>query len=86
MEKEIKPGVFIGVVRKQQWHDRVSTLTGDDKTHFIEQCNLFKEAQNASLKKALGITIYELLYICKYLDEEFEINEDYYTVRNTPNK
>ena len=84
MEKEIKPGLFIGVVSKQQWHDRVSSLTGEDRTHFIEKCNLFREARNASLKKALGMTIYELLYVCKHLNPDFDVNEDYYTVRNSP--
>jgi len=86
MEHEIRPGLFIGVVKRQQWHDRVSVLAGEDKQHFIEKCNLFREVKNASLKKALGLTIYELLYICKHLDPEFDVNEDYYTVRIAPNQ
>ena len=86
MEFEYRPGFFIGVVRKQQWHDRVSVLTGDDLTHFKEQCNPFRDVQNGSLKKALGMTIYELLYACRHIDLDFDVNEDYYTVRLTPNK
>ena len=86
MEKEVKPGLFIGVVKKQQWHDRVSALTGEDRAHFIEKCNLFREVKNIALKKALGMTIYKLLYVCKHLDPEFDVNEDYYTVRLAPIK
>ena len=86
MEFEHRPGLFIGVVRKQQWHDRVSVLTGEDRTLFVEKCNLFRDVRNTALKKTLGMTIYELLYVCKHLDPEFDVNEDYYTVRLTPNK
>lgn len=86
MEFETRPGLFIGVVPKQKWHDRVSSLTGEDRTHFIEKCNLFRDVKNTALKKVLGMTIYELLYVCKHINPEFDVNEDYYTVRNTPNK
>lgn len=86
MEFEQKPGLFIGVVTKQQWHDRVSVLTGEDLTHFKEKCNLFKDARNASLKKVMGMTIYELLYTCRHINPKFDVNEDYYTVRIAPKK
>ena len=81
MEFEYRPGLFIGVVSKQRWHDRISALSGEDRTHFIEKCNLFREARNASLKKVFGMTIYELLYVCKHLNPKFDVNDDYYTVR-----
>lgn len=86
MEQEIRPGVFISVITKQQWHDRVSTLAGEDLKHFREKCNLFREAKNASLKKALGINIVELLYVCKHLNQDFDMFEDFYTVRLAPIK
>ena len=74
------------MVKKQQWHDRVSVLTGEDLTHFKEKCNLFRYANNKSLKDSLGMTIYELLYVCKHIDPGFDVNDDFYTVRLAPTK
>lgn len=86
MELECKPGLFIGVVKKQQWHDRVSHLTGDDLHDFKEKCNPFREAKHTSLVKSIGIGIHELHYVCKYLDPDFNLDEDFYTVRIAPQK
>lgn len=83
MEKEIKPGVFISVVTREQWVKRVDTLTGDDLAHFISKCNPASLASRI-LFRITGIRAYELLKICQELEPEFDPLTDYFVVRNTP--
>jgi hypothetical protein len=84
MEKEIKEGIFISVVTKKQWVNRIDTLEGDDRKHFIEKCNPFNEADQRSLKKTLGFNLVDLYYLCKDIEPDFDVQEDFYTVRYAP--
>ncbi|RLD50446.1 MAG: hypothetical protein DRI97_17015 [Bacteroidetes bacterium] len=84
MEKEIRPGVFISVISHEKFADRLITLTGEDLHHFILKCNKFKLSMKALAP--VGIKPYELQMACEELDDEFDPEYDYFTVRNVPNK
>lgn len=86
MEREIKPGVFIGSISKVEHSNKLAKLDGDDKRHFIEKCNPFVTVTNRGLSKTLGLTVVDLYYTLLEIDPDFNVREDFYTVRLAPVK
>lgn len=81
MEKEIKPGIFISVVTQEQWIERTGNLTGEDLRFFVCQCNPFK--LNMGSLRNEGIKPHELQQFCEDLNEDFDPETDYFTIRYT---
>lgn len=75
-EYEVKPGVFISVVTREKWLQRVDVLKGEDLHDFISKCNLFRMYPESDL-----ILKGDLLEACRSLEPNFDTEKDYYVIR-----
>ena len=85
-ETEILPGVFVSVMRKERWNERVNSLHGDDLKEFVEKCNPAFSGINIMTQHFLGMSVERFFEICKELDPEFNSWTDYYVFRYVPRK
>ena len=85
-ETEIIPGVFVSVMRKERWNERVNSLHGDDLKEFVEKCNPASSGINIMTQHFLGMSVKRFYEICLELDPEFNPRTDYYIFRYVPKK
>ena len=81
MEIEIKDGVFISVVKKDEWIRRTGSLPKEDLKYFVKRCNPARFAQEHLLNAVLGVGKDKLFEECRKIDPDFDIANDFYVIR-----